>query len=47
MILQNLQFILFCVWKMILYQIVVQIWKKTVSFDDVVHFIDEENMMTL
>ena len=46
MILQSLQFILFCVRKMILYQIVVRIWKKTVSFDDVVHFIDEENMVT-
>ena len=31
---------------MILYQIVVQMSKKTVSFDDVVHFIDEENIVT-
>ena len=46
MILQSLQFILFCVRKMILYQIVVRVSKKTVSFDDIVHFIDEENMVT-
>ena len=35
-----MQFILFCVRKIILYL------KKTVSFDDVVRFIDEENMVT-
>ena len=36
-----------CVRMMILYQIVVRIWKKkTVSFDDVVHFIYKENMVT-
>ena len=45
MILQSLQFFLFCVRTMISNQIVVPIWKKTVSFDDVVHFIDE-NMVT-
>ena len=31
---------------MILYQIVAKIWKKTVSFDDIVHFIDEEDIVT-
>ena len=36
---------MFCVRKMILYQIVVPMSKKTVSFDDVVHFIDKENMV--
>ena len=46
MTLQSLQFILFCVQKMILFQIVVQNVKKTVSFDDAVHFIDEEDMVT-
>ena len=46
MILQSLHFILFCVQKMILYQIVAKIWKKTVSFDDIVHFIDEEDIVT-
>ena len=48
MTLQRLQFILFCVRKMILYQIVQigQNFKKTVSFDDIVHFIDEENFLT-
>ena len=46
MILQSLQLILFCVRKMILYQIVVQMSKKTVSFEDFVHFIDEENIVT-
>ena len=45
MILQGLQFIQFCVWKMILYQIVVRMSKR-LFFYDVVHFIDEENMMT-
>ena len=44
--LQSLQFILFCVQKMILYQIVVRMSEKTVSFDDVVHFNDKENMVT-
>ena len=38
---------IFCVRKMILYLIVFRIWKKkSVSFDVVVHFIDEENMVT-
>ena len=37
MILQSLRFILFCVQK---------ISKKLVSFDDIVHFIDEENILT-
>ena len=46
MILQSLQFILFCVQKMILYQIVARLSKKTVSFDNVVHFIDEEDIVT-
>ena len=46
MVLQSLQFILFCVRKMILYQIVVRNSQKTVSFDDVVHFIDKENIVT-
>ena len=45
MILQSLQFILLCVRKMILYRIVVRM-SKTNSFDDVVHFIDEENFVT-
>ena len=46
MILQSLQFVLFCVQKMILYQIVARTSEKTVSFDDLVHFIDEENNVT-
>ena len=48
MILQSLQFILFCAQKMTLYQIVAKISKrkKTVSFDDIVHFIDEEEIVT-
>ena len=45
MVLQSLQFILFCVRKMILYQIVFRILRKSVSFDVVVHFIDEVNMV--
>ena len=43
MILQSLQFIPFCVRKMILYQIVVPMSK---SFFFVLHFIDEENIVT-
>ena len=46
MILQSLQFILFCVQKMILYPIVVRMAKQTVSLDDVLHFIDEEIIVT-
>ena len=46
MILQSLQFILFCVRKMILYQIVVRMSKRRFFFDDVVQFIDEENIVT-
>ena len=48
MILQSLPFILFCIRKMILYQIsnCGPNVKKTVSFDDVVHFIDKENIVT-
>ena len=48
MIPKNLQFILFCVRKMILYEIVVRVWKRLFlfTFYDVVHFIDEENMVT-
>ena len=42
---QSLQFILFCIRKMILHQIAVKI-SKTVSFDDIVHFIDEKNIVT-
>ena len=45
MILQSLHFILFCVQKMILYQNVVRI-SKNFSFDDIVHFIDQENIVT-
>ena len=45
MILQSLQFILFCVRKMMLHQVVVRMSKNCV-FDNVVHFIDEENMVT-
>ena len=45
MILQSLQFILFCVRKMILYQIVARISKR-LSFDDIVYFIDEEDIVT-
>ena len=45
MILQSLKFILFCVRKMILYQIVVRMSKGR-FFYDVVHFIDEENIVT-
>ena len=44
MILQNPQFSPICVQKMILYQIVVKFRKKTVSFEDIVRFIDEENI---
>ena len=44
MVLQSLQGILFCIRKMILYQIVVRM--STISFDDVVHFIDEGNIVT-
>ena len=46
MIIQILKFILFGVQKMILYQTVVNISKKTVSFLDIVLFIDEENIVT-
>ena len=45
MILQSLEIILFCVQKMILYQIVARISKKTV-FYDIVHFIAEDNIVT-
>ena len=45
MISQSLQFILFCVQKMIIYKTVVGIQKK-ISFDDIVHFIDEANIVT-
>ena len=45
MILQSLQFILFCLQKMIFYQIVVKNSKR-LSFDDIVHFIDEESFVT-
>ena len=45
MILISLQFILFCVPKMILYQIVVRMSKRR-FFYDVVHFSDEENIVT-
>ena len=45
MILQRLQFILFCIQKMIFYQIVARISEK-LSFYDIVHFIDEENIVT-
>ena len=31
---------------MILYQIVAKTSKKSVSFDDIVHFIDEEDIVT-
>ena len=44
--LQSLQFILFCVQKMILYQSVVRISKETVHFDNIVHSIGEENIVT-
>ena len=44
MILQSLQFILFCVQKMILYQIVARISKKL--FHKNVHFLDEEDIVT-
>ena len=43
MILQNLQFFLFCVQKMILYQ---KNFKNILSFDDFVHFTDEELIMS-
>ena len=48
MIRQSLQFILFCVQKKILYQIVVRSSKRLFlfSFDDNVDFIDEENNVT-
>ena len=46
MILQSLQFILFCVRKMILYQIVVRMSKRWFLFDDVVDCIDEENIVS-
>ena len=46
MILQGLQFTPFCVQKNVSYQIVVRISKQTVAFDDVVHFIDKENIVT-
>ena len=45
MILQSLKFILFCIQKMILYQNVARTSKKTVSFDDIVHIIDEANIV--
>ena len=45
MILQSLQFIVVCVRKMILYQIVVR-RSKSLCFDDVVHFIDKDDMVT-
>ena len=46
-ILQSLQFNLFSVQKMILYQIVVRLSKRlSVSFDDIVHLIGEENIVT-
>ena len=47
MILQSLQFILFCVlWSYDLISNCGQIFNKTVSFDDLVHFIDEEDIVT-
>ena len=46
MILQRLQFIPFCDRKLILYQNCGHTFKKTVSFDNIVHFIDEQNMVT-
>ena len=46
MILQGLQFILLCGCKVMLYQIVVRMSKRLFFFDDVVHFIDEETMVT-
>ena len=45
MILQSLQFILFYVQKMILYQTMAKSSKR-LSFDDIVHFIDEEDIVT-
>ena len=47
MILQSLQFILFSVQKMIFYQTVAKTSKRNVSFDDILHFIDEENTVTV
>ena len=44
MILQSLQFYLFGVQKMILSNCC-QIFKNTVPFDDIVRFIDEENIV--
>ena len=46
MILQSLELIPFFVQKMILYQILVKIAKKTVSSDDIVQFVDDENFAT-
>ena len=46
MILQSLQFMLFCIEKMILSQIVARISKKTAFFDDIMHFIDEEDIVS-
>ena len=46
MILQSLQFILFCVQKMILYQILARISKRLFLLIKKVHFIDEEDIVT-
>ena len=46
MILRSLHFFLFCVQKIDLTSNCNQNFKKTVSFDDVVHFIDEEIIVT-
>ena len=46
MIVQSLQFILFGVQKMILYQIVVRISKNLFFFDEIVHCLDEEDIVT-
>ena len=42
---KGLQFILFCVPKIVSFQILVRIPKKLVSFDDIVHFPDAENIV--